>query len=668
MGVALAFAAAAPATGSGSSWLPLGPPQGGTIWALAVDPQSSRVFAATDRSGVYTSNDGGESWVSASRGLPGPNPGLGLSAPRTEILQAAAGVVYAFVRDALFKSTDGGASWTVTGLSGPLLALAIAPSAPSSLYAVLAGPQLLRSDDAGATWRGVGGLDALRLTLADSLAVDPGDPNRVYASTEDGRLLASSDGGYHWNVAATLAAGNFRHQLLVDPANVGVLYLEGGDKLLRSGDRGVHWQRIDAALAHDGSVVALAALARPEPQLYAAVVRSGEASSGAGAADGLLYGSSDQGTTWRRLGQARSVTALAVEPARTRRIYVGTSGFGVLSNDNAGAKWSQGSGLLDHAIVDVVCSPVVAETLYLLTGGGPGRGPAEFQKSVDGGISWTSPTHRGVVFGAAEVHRVLPDPRVADTLYVVARVGAEPGAAGLYKSVDGGTSWQPGNLPPGVSVEDLGIDPQSPSNLLAVGWTVEESCSGSDCFEYRHFQAFRSNDGGTTWTAFADELLGPSERGAFTAVRLDPQHPRNVYLVGDQSFRSSDGGTSWTPLAPDAPVQDLVIDPSQPNVLYIAASGLFKSVDFGQTWQALDGPPAAIQHLSVDRLRRATLYAAAAEQGVWISTDGGGHWAEMSDGLPGLAVQALAADPFRPAHVIAATLGYGGIYVFTPQP
>ena len=131
----LPFARQAAAADTADAWTPLGP-NGGTVSALAIDPQNvDTVYAGTREAGVYRSTNGGRSWQPA--GLDGGIVLLAV-APGTQAVYAVAGTV----SRALYRSLDGGASWVslAAGLSAAGLtpyALALAPSTiPGTLYAV----------------------------------------------------------------------------------------------------------------------------------------------------------------------------------------------------------------------------------------------------------------------------------------------------------------------------------------------------------------------------------------------------------------------------------------------------------------------------------------------------------------------------------------------------
>lgn len=126
---------------------------GEDVHALAFDPTTRTLYAATHRQGLLLSRDGGRRWSDHSQGLPG--------------------------RD--------------------VHALALDPREPHTLYAWVVGHGLLRSDDGGHRWRRVTGSDVL--SGVESLAVHPRESGRLYAGTAKGVWL-SEDAGHQWRFPA----------------------------------------------------------------------------------------------------------------------------------------------------------------------------------------------------------------------------------------------------------------------------------------------------------------------------------------------------------------------------------------------------------------------------------------------------------------------------------
>ncbi len=207
-------------TDGGASWSEVNEGLTSTsIRTLVIDPQTpSTLYALTSSIGVFKSTDGAETWSEARAGLPSDPyfdlwPILSLA-----IDPQAPDTLYAGVNSCLhglgcipgagvYKTTDGGVSWSPTGdMAKPYVrALAIDPLSPSTLYASVPGDVLepmqnwvFKSTDGGATWSGSNDGFGPGIRAAPALAVDTRTtPATVYLGTSAG-VYESTDGGVHW--------------------------------------------------------------------------------------------------------------------------------------------------------------------------------------------------------------------------------------------------------------------------------------------------------------------------------------------------------------------------------------------------------------------------------------------------------------------------------------
>jgi photosystem II stability/assembly factor-like uncharacterized protein len=190
--------------------------------------------------------------------------------------------------------------------------------------------------------------------------------------------------------------------------------------------------------------------------------------------------------------------------------------------------------------------------------GGVQSNPWGLFESTDGGSTWTHTS-----FGN-NATAVAFDPQNAGTLYVgvLWRV---------LKSTDEGSSWTELLLPQDflpddcdecVPVSVLAVDPQKP-NTIYVGGTTG---------------LWKSADGGASWNVMNSGLpLSPTDWQGVTALVIDPQHSDNVYAaIGNKVFRSTDGAASWNDITAGLTVtsiSNLMIDPKDPRTVYAATAG-----------------------------------------------------------------------------------------------
>src|SRR3989454_55095 len=201
-------------------------PEGGSISALAVDPQTpTTLYAGTTSAGVFKSIDGGTHWRAV-------NAGLGATSVRALAIdpQTPTALYAAFWGGGVFKSTDGGANWSniSSGLIDPygvrvsaIAAMAINPQTPTTLYAGTT-PGVFKSTDGGSSWSAANvGLSA---TSVLALAIDPQASITLYAGTSGGGGVKSSDGGGSWSAANVGLSATSALALAIDPQASITLY------------------------------------------------------------------------------------------------------------------------------------------------------------------------------------------------------------------------------------------------------------------------------------------------------------------------------------------------------------------------------------------------------------------------------------------------------------
>jgi photosystem II stability/assembly factor-like uncharacterized protein len=637
----VAAALAAPpmmAAAAGGSWQAIGP-SGGAVGALAIDPGSpDTIYAAGHSSGLFKSVDGGATWARSDAGLAlGLPPGYGsLVITQVACAPGPGSTVYAVTALVVFKSVDGGATWSPTGALPPgILAggLTIDPRAPETLY-VAVGNRVWKSVDGAASWFDSGaGLP--RRGSVGALAIDPARPATLYAGTPLG-VFKSRDRGSTWRPARRRMGTLPVFALAVDPV--------------------VH------------------------TTVYAGV------SAGNGALPSLFFVSSDGGASWTgkmlphpNLGFQR----IAVSPAAPRAVYA--LGAGLAKSADGGDSWIPLGAGLAASFSALAIDPVRPDQMYL-GAGSVSAGPAVY-KSADGGADWR-PASAGI--GTLEVSAMAVDPRQAGALYVGTSTD------GLLASTDDGAHWTAANAGlHGVSIQALAIDPATPSTLYAetesgffstsnaaAQWSggvfggvpplaVDPQHPGT-VYTFQLFgageQLSRSVDGGATWTHLAGGL------GYVNALAVAPSAPATLYLTQEAKIyhpfalvqASLDGGATFTWVSTFAGAPGAIaVDPSASTTLYIAkfrsdsppfVEGVYGSTDGGHTLALLPG----IGHTSsllVDPGDPSVIYAGDAD--VLVSRDGGATWSQLAPGLPGATVRHLAFGPGRALY--AGTQG-GSVY------
>ncbi len=562
---------AVPLSALPGEWRNLGP-DGGSVYTLAIAPSNPQVMYAGVEGGLYRSVDGGATWTYAGRGLDFVIP---VSSIGVDPVQAS--TVYVGQVEGVFKSVNGGESWAPVGLSG-IVGITAHPQLSGTLFAASADG-LFRTGNGGATWRRLTrGLPANHRPIR--VVIDSTAPRRVYAVVDDfdtnrRRLFKSTDGGNSWRPADSGLEGQEIRSLTIDLRGPQTLY--------------------------------------------------------AGTFEGV-FKSTDGGTVWRRTGLegVTRIEAVKVHPTRRNVVFAGGEG-GLFRSQNGGQTWSPVSaGLPETGLVTAIeFLPSSPETLLTGVVAAPRRGGVF--RSADGGTSWRL-SSQGL--SALSVSSIAVDPANSNTLWLVAN-------AVVFKSNDRGLTWLRIRLDPSNSLASLvAVDPLDPS-------TAYVSLNTRDLR--------RTRDGGRTWEAIGNPGVSTLE------LLIDPVHPATLYAAGYGGIaKSTDRGETWTRLPGDAsgsPYFDLAIPVQSPSTLYAAGAHLLRSTDAGATWtrieQGLSGAAGTPITLEVDPGAPATVYTVFSGN-VYRTLDGGGSWSLFSNTFRNRPIKPLAVSPDRPGLLYAA--------------
>jgi len=376
--------------------------------------------------------------------------------------------------------------------------------------------------------------------------------------------------------------------------------------------------------------------------------------------------------TWTERGPLNvggRITALAVDPRDDDRVYAAAAEGGILRSDDAGQHWtplfdqgpslSMGAVALDPSDPDVV----YAGTGEVNPGGGSvAYGGAGLFRSTDRGANWES-------LGLEEtgsIGRVIVDPTDPDRLFVAAmghlwEAGPD---RGVYRSTDGGVNWDLVlHVADDTGCVDIIQRPDQPGVLLAAMWQRMRgpeaySYGGSECAVYR------STDGGDSWSLLGGGLPTPSADGGRIGLSLcasDPDVMCAVYAdrIGyyDGLYRSVDGGSSWT-RTNDGALSGIFasygwwfgnvrVHPENPQTIFVLGLNFYRSTNGGSSWSSADGGMHVDHHgLAFGAGASPTIYNGN-DGGVYRSTNGGTAWSKLPD-LPVTQVYRLALDATNP--------------------
>lgn len=534
-------------TDGGTTWTQYGATTfgGRTFSKLVINPQNTQVLYASIAAA------GGFPEKSAAKGHPGANGPMGI-----------------------FKSTDGGATWTQLTNGIPNQAatdVSLVGVQPSTLYAGIGRPfgaaenGIYKSTDSGASWTKLSGGLATTNVGRVNLCAAANDINRVYAlfvnkcdaSGNNGSTLAgytSTNGGATWT---TVPVGSFQatygwylSAVSVKPTNPALAVYAGFD-LLRTSNFGSSFSTITTQHVDNHC---------------AAWDASGRLWAGC---DGGLFRSTNDGTSWTNLNSGISIcqfyAAISISPNNPNFVLGGLQDNGTVVRTTDNTNWANfigGDG--GYTVVDQA-NPNRMFAQY--------QGSGNIFISTNGGSSWNSAGNginggdRNAFFSPIEI-----DPTNSNRVLL--------GTYRMYRSTNGGTSWSAisGDLSNGSgSVRSLSISKTNPQVVWAT--TTDGNVS-------------RSIDGGVTFTKILTGIPGWSR--VTREITIDPYDSQTVYLTvsnfgTDQVRRTKNGGTSWESLdgdLPDVPVNVVVADKPLGKRMIFAGTddGVYRSMDDGAHW------------------------------------------------------------------------------------
>jgi photosystem II stability/assembly factor-like uncharacterized protein len=332
-----------------------------------------------------------------------------------------------------------------------------------------------------------------------------------------------------------------------------------------------------------------------------------------------------------------------------------------------------GPALMSGRIADVVVDPNDPSTWYVAVASGG------VWKTSNSGTTWT-PIFDD--YGSYSIGCIAIDPRNPQVLWLGTGENASQRSVGygdgVYKSLDGGGSWERVGLEASEHIGKILIDPRD-SDVLYVAAQGPLWAPGGDRGLYK------TDDGGRTWTA----VLEVSENTGITDIAMDPRDPEVLYAASYQRrrhvgvlvaggpesavYKSTDGGTSWKKLTRGLPEADvgriaLAVSPQRPDVVYALiaaardASGFYASVNRGESWEKRSDyvvvDPQYYGEIYPDPHAFDRIYAAD----VWmhVTDDGGRSFHRLGSEFKHVDNHAVVFDPADPDYLMVGT--DGGLY------
>ena len=354
--------------------------------------------------------------------------------------------------------------------------------------------------------------------------------------------------------------------------------------------------------------------------------------------NGGVWRSTDYGSTWHPLFDQEStgsIGAIAVAPSDPNIIYVGTGagiirpdlavGNGVYKSADAGKTWTH-LGLDDTQMIAMIAvDPRDPNRVFVAALGHP-YGPNEERgifRSTDGGRTFQKVLYKDAYTSGNDVKIDPSDPNIVYAALWQQQQSFQEGGSfggpggGIYKSIDGGTTWKPLSQGlPSVLQANLAIAPSNSKVVYAmVAGAAQGVAAAPVGFGGGVIGFYKSSDAGEHWTLVdgrgiegrAPDMrpLGRIGGGDLPTIAVDPRNENVVYSCSVVFWRTEDGGDTWSAVrgAPGGDdYQQMWINPNDPNILSLVSDqGGVVSANRGQSWSNwYTQPTAAMYHVSTD--------------------------------------------------------------------
>ena len=526
----------------------------------------------------------------------------------------------------LCVSRDGGATWSHLGTGW---SSAVASRVTPGLIYRTRGALFEASTDYGQSWQTRGTLGQHFST--SSLAVAGGQPEVIWAAGREFYLaeltgvLKSTDGGWTWESAGL---ANFDITLLA------IAGPDGGEAPL-AGDRSNLWRLSSGSQWSETGLTGIHRFA----------VDPMDRSTVYAVSNQRLYRSLNAGVDWETVWTASAsdrIGDVAVSPGAPQTLYLSSLELGLQASSDGGQTWQSLDLGIRGWVSCVVADPLDSVALY--------AGADRLYTSSDGGQQWNGVVEESEPLPGILDLAITPEP--AGPIYAIRQASIThvpyiPHA--LYKSLNGGKSWQAVLIPDG-SYTDVQVAPSSPDTVYAA-----TSYNGHDGGVYR------STNAGVDWALVAQGL----PRWGADGLAVDPEDSRLVLTATVRGlFRTTNGGDAWTqvPAFSDSSVGAVAFHPRRDGVAFVSVgSRLFQSTDRGMTWSALANLKESVNHIAFDPRNDQTLYAASSVFVYLVDTDTG-QFVRFTP--PGDQILGFALTNTTPTTVHVATSR--GVYSLTP--
>ncbi|MCW8811388.1 MAG: T9SS type A sorting domain-containing protein [Ignavibacteriaceae bacterium] len=618
-------------------------------------------------------------------------------------------------------------AWEFAGpvnVGGRVVDIEFNPSDPNIVYAGFSTGGVFKSTDMGNNWFPV--FDSLAVLTVGDIAIDPQNPDVVYIGTGEangghnnfpgGGVFKSTNAGSTWNylgLEETTSIG----RVLVDPTNSNIVYLAAVGSyfapneergVYKSTDGGASWNKSLFVSDSTGAIDIIMDPTSPDKMMATMWerVRRTNSSHLYGPSSGI-YKTTDGGNNWNlippsaglpdpnsqnvgRIGLALSL----VNPDIVYALY--TDGYNIISlfkSTDFGDSWTDvdpdnelddGTGGFSWYFGQVRVHPTNPDQVCVLD--------VAFMRSTNGGATWP------VIYGYGGPNQLHVDHHAlafnpADPSFIL-----NGNDGGINISTDGGVNWSNPAHIPATQFYEIGLD--ASNSLAYYGGAQDNGTSrtldggidnwqhiyGGDGFyvlvdftnpniiyaESQYGNLGKSTNGGNNFSLATTGISGSEPTNWDTPVIMDPNNNNILYYGTDYLYRTTNSADNWTKISPKltdytsgsrlGTITSIAVAPTNSDVIYVGSddSHVWVSSDNGTTWNEIsDGLPIRwVSRIAVDPTNENIVYVTFnglkwrdPQSHVFRSTDMGTTWSDISSNLPDAPVDAFAVDPVEPSRL-----------------